>query len=109
MMIIYQPKLRWMVYHFCAPNCYHLQLSAENFKLKENLTKERHDYEFSRKDMVREMEQQKQIQSSAQDTAQAKLEVIDEEVNTRALQLMQRTLRTVRAGSVSEDLMRKET
>lgn len=92
---------------YCCPFLY-LQLSAENFKLKENLSKERHDYEFSKKDMLREMEKQKQILSSAKDTAEAKLEVINEEVKSRALQLMQKTLRTVRPGSIPEDMISKE-
>ena len=92
---------------YCCPFLY-LQLSAENFKLKENLSKERHDYEFSKKDMLREMEKQKQILSSAKDTAEAKLEVINEEVHTRALQLMRRTLKTVRTDSIPDHMIRKE-
>ena len=51
------------------------------------------------------MEKQKQMQSSSKDTADAKLEVFKEEVETRAVQLMQKALKTSRIGSIaSEDL-----
>lgn len=55
--------------------------------------------------MLREMEKQKQIRSSSKDTADAKLEVFKEEVETRAVQLMQKALTTSRIGSIgTEDL-----
>lgn len=55
--------------------------------------------------MLREMEKQKQMQSSSKDTADAKLEVFKEEVETRAVQLMQKALKTSRIGSIgTEDL-----
>ena len=51
------------------------------------------------------MEKQKQMQSSSKDTADAKLEVFKEEVETRAVQLMQKALKSSRIGSIaSEDL-----
>ena len=51
------------------------------------------------------MEKQKQMQSSSKDTADAKLEVFKEEVETRAVQLMQKALKSSRIGSIApEDL-----
>ena len=51
------------------------------------------------------MEKQKQIRSSSKDTADAKLEVFREEVETRAIQLMQKALIMFRIGLIgTEDL-----
>ena len=51
------------------------------------------------------MEKQKQMQSSSKDTADAKLEVFKEEVETRAVQLMQKALKSSTIGSIdTEDL-----
>ena len=43
------------------------RLSAENFKLKEDLSRERHHNELTRKNMLREMEQQLDKQATAMD------------------------------------------
>ena len=43
------------------------RLSAENFKLKEDLSRERHHNELTRKNMLREMEQKLDKQATAED------------------------------------------
>ena len=66
------------------------RLSAENFKLKEDLSRERHDNELTRKNMLREMEQKVDKQATLVDRADAKLEVFDQELTERAMQLIRR-------------------
>ena len=66
------------------------RLSAENFKLKEDLSRERHHNELTRKNMIREMEQKMDKSATALDRADARLEVFEQEVNARALQLIRR-------------------
>lgn len=53
------------------------------------------------------MEKQKQMQSSSKDTADAKLEVFKEEVETRAVQLMQKALKSSRIGSIGTENLSK--
>ena len=66
------------------------RLSAENFKLKEDLSRERHHNELTRKNMIREMEQKMDKSATALDRADARLEVFEQEVNERALQMIRR-------------------
>ena len=66
------------------------RLSAENFKLKEDLSRERHHNELTRKNMIREMEQKMDKSATALDRADARLEVFEQEVTARALQLIRR-------------------
>ena len=66
------------------------RLSAENFKLKEDLSRERHHNELTRKNMIREMEQKMDKNATALDRADARLEVFEQEVNERALQMIRR-------------------
>jgi len=53
------------------------RLSAENFKLKEDLSRERHHNELTRKNMIREMEQKMDKSVTALDRADARLEVFE--------------------------------
>ena len=66
------------------------RLSAENFKLKEDLSRERHHNELTRKNMIREMEQKMDKSATALDRADARLEVFEQEVNERAPQMIRR-------------------
>jgi len=66
------------------------RLSAENFKLKEDLSRERHHNELTRKNMIREMEQKMDKSATALDRADARLEVFEQEVAERALQMVRR-------------------
>ena len=65
------------------------RLSAENFKLKERLSRERHHTELTRKNMIREMEQKIDKSATALDQADARLEVFEQEMTERALQMVQ--------------------
>jgi len=60
------------------------RLSAENFKLREDLSRERHYNELERKNMLREMEQHLGKRTSREDRADAKMEVMDQEIFHRA-------------------------
>ena len=60
------------------------RLSAENFKLREDLSRERHYNELERKNMLREMEQHLGKRTSREDRADAKMEVMDQEIVHRA-------------------------
>ncbi|XP_064390639.1 uncharacterized protein LOC135338431 isoform X3 [Halichondria panicea] len=64
------------------------RLSAENFKLKEDLSKERHHNELTRKNMLREMEQKVDRQAVSSDLLDAKREVFEREISARAQQLL---------------------
>jgi len=66
------------------------RLSAENFKLKEDLSRERHHNELTRKNMIREMEQKMDKSVTALDRADARLEVFEKEVTERAMQMVRR-------------------
>ncbi len=69
------------------------RLSAENFKLKEDLGRERHHNELTRKNMLREMEKKVMKSETMVDRAEAKLEVFDQELTQRALEVVQRVPR----------------
>ena len=60
------------------------RLSAENFKLREDLSRERHYNELERKNMLREMEQHLGKRTTREDRADAKMEVMDQEIVHRA-------------------------
>lgn len=64
------------------------RLSAENFKLKENLTLERHHNELTRKSMICEMEQKIDKCATAPKQEGARLEVFEERVKEKALELV---------------------
>ena len=81
------------------------RLSAENFKLKEDLSRERHHNELTRKNMIREMEQKMDKSATALDRADARLEVFEQEVTARALQLIRR----MPAPAMASRLSRGET
>ena len=66
------------------------RLSAENFKLKEDLSRERHHNELTCKNMIREMEQKMDKSVTALDRADTRLEVFELEVTERALQMIRR-------------------
>ena len=61
--------------------------SAENFKLKENLSKERHYNELTHKSIVRELEEIVDKSVSFKERMQAKEEVFEMEVTKRARQM----------------------
>ena len=61
--------------------------SAENFKLREDLSKERHHNELTHKSIVRELEEIVDKNVTLQERTQAKLEVFGVEVAKRARQL----------------------
>lgn len=63
------------------------RLSAENFKLREDLSKEHHHNELLHKSIVREMEDIVDKSASLEERTQAKLEAFQFEVNKRARQL----------------------
>ena len=63
------------------------RLSAENFKLKEDLSRERHFNELERKNMLREMEAQLGKKGVAEERDEAKKEVIDQAIFQRAQEL----------------------
>lgn len=62
------------------------RLSAENFKLREDLSRERHHNELTHKSIVREIEEVVDKNVSLQERAQAKLEVFEQEVVKRVKQ-----------------------
>ena len=63
------------------------RLSAENFKLREDLSKERHHNELTHKSILRDMEDLVDKNVSLQERNQAKKEVFEQEVAKRARQL----------------------
>ena len=81
------------------------RLSAENFKLKEDLSRERHHNELTRKNMIREMEQKMDKSATALDRADARLEVFEQEVTARALQLIRRMPAPAMASQLSRGEM----
>ena len=78
------------------------RLSAENFKLKEDLSRERHHNELTRKNMIREMEQKMDKSATALDRADARLEVFEQEVTERALQMIRHMPTPAMAMPLSE-------
>ena len=65
------------------------RLSAENFKLREDLNKERHFNELTRKSIVKEVEQQVELNAKREKLEQVRRSVFQEEVAERAYQLVQ--------------------
>lgn len=64
------------------------RLSAENFKLREDLSKERHHNELTHKSILRDMEDLVDKSDSLEERNQAKKEVFEQEVAKRAKQLV---------------------
>lgn len=64
------------------------RLSAENFKLREDLSRERHHNELTRKNIIREIEQKVDRAVAADERMAAKMEVFHQEVQDRAYQLL---------------------
>jgi hypothetical protein len=64
------------------------QLSAENFKLKEDLTKERHAHEIRHKDMLSEMEEKFDRAAIASIAREDQAEVFQREVSIAARELV---------------------
>lgn len=60
------------------------RLSADNFKLREDLSKERHYNELTRKNMMREVELNVERELGHTKTAVVRTEVFNEEVANRA-------------------------
>ena len=63
------------------------RLSAENFKLREDLSKERHYNELTHKSILRDMEEIVDKNVSFQERNLAKKEVFEQEVAKRARQM----------------------
>ena len=61
--------------------------SAENYKLREDLNKERHHNELTHKSIIRELEEVVDKMISLEERTQAKLEVFEVEVAKRARHL----------------------
>lgn len=67
------------------------RLSAENFKLREDLSKERHDNELTRKNIMRELEKDVGHAAVKERTEEIKSVVFKEEVSARAFELIHDT------------------
>ena len=65
------------------------RLSAENFKLREDLNKERHFNELTRKTIIKEVEQDVELGMRRSKLELVKASVFQEEVAERAYQLVQ--------------------
>ena len=70
-----------------------MQLSAENFKLKENLSLQRHDSDHKMNDVKRELEILKKTVDSRKETAEVQKEVYEEAVKTGASTLLRRMMK----------------
>ena len=66
-----------------------LRLSSENFKLKEDLNKERHHNELTRKSIIKEVEQDVEVGTRSRKLELLRASVFQEEVAERAYQLVQ--------------------
>ena len=62
-----------------------MQVSAENFKLKEELARERHANEIYRKSMIAEVEEKVDKGVVFADAARAQREVLEQEINSAIL------------------------
>ena len=67
-----------------------LRLSAENSKLREDLSKERRHNEITRNNIIREFEQKVSHETMAGEKLTTKMEVFDQEIQDRAYQLLRR-------------------
>ncbi len=65
------------------------RLSAENFKLREDLNKERHFNELTRKTIVKEVEKEVELNAKREKLELVRRSVFQEEVAERACQLVQ--------------------
>ena len=65
------------------------RLSAENFKLREDLNKERHFNELTRKTIVKEVEREVELNAKREKLELVRRSVFQEEVAERAYQLVQ--------------------
>ena len=65
------------------------QLSVENFKLREDLNKERHFNELTRKTIVKEVEREVELNAKREKLELVRRSVFQEEVAERASQLVQ--------------------
>ena len=63
------------------------RLSAENFKLKEDLSRERHFNELERKNMLREMEAKIGQKGGEDERDEAKKEIMQQTINQKAIEL----------------------
>ena len=63
------------------------RLSAENFKLKEDLSRERHFNELERKNLIREMEAKMGKKEGEEEREEAKKEVMEQAIVKRATEL----------------------
>lgn len=65
-----------------------MQVSAENFKLKEELARERHANEIYRKSMIAEVEEKVDKGVVFADAARARKEVLKQEIDSAILSTM---------------------
>jgi len=65
------------------------RLSAENFKLREDLNKERHFNELTRKTIIKEVEKEVELNAKRDKLEMVRRSVFQEEVAERAYQLVQ--------------------
>ena len=80
--------------------------SAENFKLRENVSKERHHNELTHKSIVRELEEIVDKSHTLKERTQAKQEIFDMEVAKRARQMvMSSTVTPHRLGKYISQLL----
>ena len=63
------------------------RLSAENFKLKEDLSREQHLNELERKNMLREMESKLGSKGGEDEREDAKKEIVEQTIHQKALEL----------------------
>jgi ankyrin repeat protein len=63
------------------------RLSAENFKLKEDLSREQHLNELERKNMLREMESKLGTKGGEDEREDAKKEIVEQTIHQKALEL----------------------
>ena len=67
-----------------------LRLNAENAKLREDLSRERHHNEITRTNIIREFEQKVKHDTMAEERMTAKMEVFNQKVEDKAYQLLRR-------------------
>ena len=85
------------------------RLSAENSKLREDLVKERHHNEITRNNIIREFEQRVSHDTMAGEKLVTKMEILDQEIQDKAYQLLQRMPQEkviMRQGEFTTDIAR---
>ena len=75
------------------------RLSAENFKLKEDLSREQHLNELERKNILREMEAREKQRKGEEEWERAKKEVLQQTIHARAQELADTMKATQRPGN----------